>query len=191
VADGPPLVLASGSPRRVDLLRLVGLDPVVRPAAVDETCHPGEPAADYVRRVAVAKATAVPAPGHVVVAADTAVVVDGQVLGKPAGPGDARLMLRRLSGRTHQVSTCVVVVDAGGGICDRVVTTEVTMTDISDRTIAAYIATGEPLDKAGAYGIQGRAAAFVQSLHGSWTNVVGLPLVEAVQMLRAAGITSL
>ena len=183
-------MLASASPRRVELLRLAGLEPAVRPVDVDETRLPGEDPATYVRRLAVQKARAAPVDGSVVLAADTAVVVDGDVLGKPADADDARTMLRRLSGCAHRVSSGVAVRGVGGDVSTLVVTTEVVMTTLSDAAIAAYVATGEPLDKAGGYGIQGRAAAFVERLDGSWTNVVGLPLVESLRLLRAAGVAA-
>lgn len=184
----PELVLASASPRRRDLLRLAGLDPVIRPADVDETPLAGEAPAATVLRLAHDKARAAGTNGAVVVAADTAVVVDSEWLGKPRAAAAAAAMLRRLSGRTHHVSTGVAVVAADGHLQDCVVTTQVVMAALSEAAIAAYVATGEPLDKAGGYAIQGRAAAFVERIDGSWTNVVGLPLVETLRLLRAAGV---
>lgn len=121
-------------------------------------------------------------------AADTVVVLEEELLGKPRDAADAAAMLRRLRGRSHLVSTGVALLTGGGGIVGTVVTTEVVVAPLSDSVIAAYVATGEPLDKAGAYGIQGRAAAFVARINGSWTNVVGLPLVETLDLLRDAGI---
>lgn len=183
-----PLVLASASPRRLDLLRLAGLDPVVMPADVDETPVQGEDPAALVVRLARDKSCAIrPPAGAWVLGADTTVVVDGQALGKPADVQDAVRMLERLRGRTHRVSTAVAVRQPDGGLVETVVTTEITMASLSDAAIAAYVETGEPLDKAGAYGIQGRAAAFVSRVDGSWTNVVGLPLVETLDLLRDAG----
>ena len=183
------LVLASASPRRLDLLRLAGLEPIVRPADIDETPHPGEAPDRYVRRLAVAKARAVAGETgqSVVVAADTAVVLDGDLLGKPASAEDAAVMLRRLAGTTHHVSTGVAVVGIDSMVRGAVVTTAVTMTPLDDATVAAYVASGEPLDKAGGYGIQGGAAAFVSSINGSYTNVVGLPLAETLALLAQAG----
>jgi septum formation protein len=183
------VVLASASPRRLELLRLAGLEPLVCPADIDETPHPGEPAIQYVRRLAAQKVRAVAGETGqaVVVAADTAVVLDGELLGKPADAEDAAVMLRRLAGVTHHVSTGVAVIGADATLRQTVVTTGVTMTPLDDRTIAAYVATGEPLDKAGGYGIQGRAGAFVAAISGSYTNVVGLPLAETLALLRSAG----
>ena len=123
-----------------------------------------------------------------VMAADTTVVIDGEVLGKPADAGDAVAMLRRLRGRSHSVSTGVAIAQHSGAVAETIVTTEVVMSSLTDAAIDAYVATGEPLDKAGAYGIQGRAAAFVTRINGSWTNVVGLPVVETLDLLRDAGV---
>ena len=182
------LVLASASPRRLDLLRLAGLEPVVSPADVDETPADGEDPVALVVRLARDKSCAIrPPSGAWVLGADTTVVVDGQVLGKPTDAQDAVRMLGHLRGRTHRVSTAVAVRRPDGGLIETVVTTEITMAPLSDAAIAAYVETGEPLDKAGAYGIQGRAAAFVSRVNGSWTNVVGLPLVETLDLLRDAG----
>jgi septum formation protein len=182
------LVLASASPRRLDLLRLAGLEPVVEPAAVDETPVDTEDPVSLVVRLARDKACAIrPPTGAWVLGADTTVVVDGAALGKPADPQDAVRMLSLLRGRTHRVSTAVAVRQPDGGLVETVVTTEITMAPLTDAAITAYVETGEPLDKAGAYGIQGRAAAFVSRVNGSWTNVVGLPLVETLDLLRDAG----
>ena len=189
-ADRPdvPLVLASASPRRLDLLRLAGLEPVVSPADVDETPADGEDPVSLVVRLARDKACAIrPPAGAWILGADTTVVLDGTMLGKPADAQEAVQMLERLRGRTHRVSTAVAVRQPDGGLVETVVTTQITMAPLSDAAIAAYVGTGEPLDKAGAYGIQGRAAAFVSRVNGSWTNVVGLPLVETLDLLRDAG----
>ena len=189
VADPAALVLASASPRRRELLRLAGLDPQVRPADVDETPADGEDPVAHVVRLAKAKACTVPAAdGEVVLAADTVVILDGAVLGKPRDEADAVGMLRRLRGRAHTVVTGVAVAHPTRGFAQTVVSTEVVFAAISDAAIAAYVATGEPLDKAGAYAIQGGAAAFVTRLNGSWTNVVGLPVVETLDLLRDAGV---
>ena len=189
MAEPPVLVLASGSPRRVELLRLAGLEPVVCPPEIDEARRPGESAVAYVARLAREKARCAPvAEGTVVLAADTAVVLDGDLLGKPSDAEEAAAMLMRLRGRSHRVSTGVAVLTAAGALAETVLTTEVAMAPISNEAIAGYVATGEPLDKAGAYGIQGRAAAFVARIDGSWTNVVGLPLVETLDLLRDAGV---
>ena len=172
-----PLILASGSPRRLALLQELGLDPVVRPADIDETPQPGEAAAAYVERLAVEKGAAVAQttePGDVIVSADTIVVLDGTLLGKPADDADAAAMLRRLSGRTHEVMTGVAV-RRGNTVDSFVETTVVHFAEMSSDEIAWYVATGEPADKAGAYGMQGRGGAFVASIEGSYDNVVGLP----------------
>lgn len=184
-------MLASASPRRLELLGLADLDPLVRPADVDESPLPGESPEASVARLAGTKATAVAKAGEVVLAADTTVVIEGESLGKPDDASHAVSMLRRLAGRAHTVSTGVAVRAASGALTTRVVTTEVVLTALSEEEIHAYIATGEPFGKAGAYAIQGRAAVLVERLTGSWTNVVGLPMVEALRMLRAAGVARL
>ena len=185
------LVLASASPRRLDLLRLAGLEPAVEPAEVDETPAEGEDPVSLVVRLARDKACAIrPPAGAWVLGADTTVIVDGTALGKPADERDAVRMLQLLRGRTHRVSTAVAVRQPDGGLVETVVTTEITMAPLSDAVIAAYVESGEPMDKAGAYGIQGRAAAFVSRVNGSWTNVVGLPLVETLDLWRDAGFAA-
>jgi septum formation protein len=187
------LVLASASPRRQFLLRSVGIEFTVVPADVDESLLPGEKPVDYVERVALDKAMAVvaklgmSAAGDVVVlAADTTVDVDGEILGKPLDDSDARRMLRLLSGRTHQVHTAIV-----GWRINRTekttVTTDVTFVDLGEATIDWYLSTGEHRDKAGAYGMQGAAGAFVERIAGSPSNVIGLPLAETATLLRACG----
>jgi septum formation protein len=180
------LTLASASPRRRELLGGLGFTLEVRPADADETVHPGEAPAAYVRRVALAKARAV--DGELVLAADTTVAVDGQILGKPEGPDDAVRMLRLLSGRTHLVISAVAVRRPAVRLelCD-VVATEVDVAPLDERVIAWYVATGEPLDKAGAYAVQGLFGAFVRAVRGSVTGVIGLPLDEALALLRRAG----
>jgi septum formation protein len=184
----PRLILASASPRRLELLRLAGLEPVVQPADIDETPLHGEDPVPHVLRLARDKACAVTADDAVVLGADTTVVLDGEVLGKPADAATAVAMLSRLRGRTHTVWTAVAVTDPLGRVAETVVSTEVVFAPLSDAAIAAYVGTGEPLDKAGAYGIQGRAAAFIPRINGSWSNVVGLPLVETLELLRDAGV---
>ncbi len=180
------LYLASASPRRLQLLRQVGLVPLVRPALLDERAAHGEPPATLVRRLAESKGRAVvqeiAGEGSrrgtgLILAADTAVVVAGEVLGKPTDPADAEQMLRRLRGRTHEVLTGVFLlrIDDGRSACE-VESTRVTFGELGDETIRAYVAGGEPLDKAGAYGLQGRGALFVERIEGSWSNVVGLPV---------------
>ena len=186
----PCLVLASQSPRRRELLAALGLELEVRPAHADEAVHPGERPRDYVLRVARQKARAV--AGDVVLAADTAVVLGDEALGKPDGADDARRMLRALSGTLHQVLTAVVVLRragaaAGAGEWHAVVSTDVRFAPLGEEEIAWYVATGEPLDKAGAYAIQGAGGAFVRAVTGSVSNVVGLPLAETADLLRQAG----
>jgi septum formation protein len=187
VADAFRLVLASASPRRLHLLRLAGLEPEVRPVDVDETVWDGEDPVHYVARLAREKAETAAVEGALVLGADTTVVLDGQSIGKPSGVAHAAEILRTLSGRTHTVSTGVAVVTAGGEVLEEVVTTRVTFAELSADVINAYVATGEPLDKAGAYGIQGKGAALVRAVNGSYTNVVGLPLVETLELLERAG----
>jgi septum formation protein len=197
----PRLVLASASPRRAELLAAIGVRFEVSPAGIDETIRPHEAPHDYVARLARAKATAVVAPGTVVVAADTTVVIDDEILGKPADADEARSMLSRLAGRAHEVQTGVAVavdpspdtidVLLGGrdsaAVVDTVVTTHVWMGDLTGETIDWYVDTGEPLDKAGAYGIQGIGGMFVQYLHGNYQNVVGLPLADLDELLGEVG----
>lgn len=173
----PRLVLASASPRRRELLAGLGIRPPVRPVAIDETPLDGEPAADCVLRLARAKAEAGERPGELVLAADTLVVLDGRILGKPAGAAEARAMLAELAGRDHLVMTGVAVRDSDAGrTAAAVETTRVTIGRLDGERIAAYVATGEPLDKAGAYAIQGLGALFVERVEGNYSNVVGLPL---------------
>lgn len=187
--SGPELVLASASPRRAELLRQVGLRFRVAPADVDESGRPGEEPLRYVERVALAKAEAVVAalPGAVVVAADTAVVLDGTALGKPADPADAAATLRLLSGRAHEVATAVVVA-AGGRVAQRTDVTVVRFATLTDADITSYVATGEPLDKAGSYGIQGGAGRFVSGVDGNVQNVIGLSVLTVGSLLRELGL---
>ncbi|MBR6021160.1 MAG: septum formation inhibitor Maf [Kiritimatiellae bacterium] len=181
-----PLILASGSPRRRAFFDDLGYDyTIVRPDTL-ERVHPGETAPDYVRRNASEKAAEVFSrhPGSVVVAADTIVVQDGDILEKPKSPDDARRMLRELSGRTHQVMTGICVLGPAPAEPYRdVVVTDVEFKPLSSAEIDAYVATGEPADKAGAYAIQGLAAYMIRAIRGSYTNVVGLPLAEVADAL--------
>lgn len=174
------LVLASGSPRRRDLLTALGLVFDVVLPDVDETPLPQEAPVDYVRRVADAKARAGHRPGALTIAADTTVVLDGEILGKPADPAEAVSMLTRLSGRSHVVHTAVTgMASAFGGtpeVRGAVATAEVTIVELSATSIRRYVATGEPLDKAGAYGLQGIGGQFVSGVRGDPSAVVGLPL---------------
>ena len=176
-ALSPQFVLASASPRRAELLRSAGFTFTVASADIDETPQPAEPADRYVRRLAEAKARAAADrhPGAVGLGADTTVVVDGDILGKPVDAADAAAMLRRLQGRAHEVMTGVAVV-AGGQVRVELATTRVWFAVMAEHEIAAYVASGEPMDKAGAYGIQGRAACYVTRIDGSYSNVVGLPV---------------
>mgnify|MGYP001162129795 CR=1 FL=1 len=180
------LILASGSPRRRELLTRAGYVFDVEPADVDESRLPDELPSDYVLRLAMFKAVTVcsgPEDERFVLAADTIVVLDNDVLGKPQGRDDAVMMLQRLSGRSHEVLTGVALV-RGGVRCSGMVKTEVALIDLDDQTIATYVATGESFDKAGAYGIQGLASRFVDRINGSYTNVVGLPMVLVERLMR-------
>jgi septum formation protein len=188
--DPAPLVcLASVSARRRELLAQIGVPHVVSAADIDEALLPGESAADYVVRMARAKALAVRERGMAlpVLAADTTVVVDEIVCGKPADEGESLAMLERLSGRTHQVLTAVALA-AHGAVSFRLSASEVRFRRLSRAECAAYWRTGEPRDKAGGYAIQGRAAVFIEHLSGSYSGVMGLPLFETAELLRAAGV---
>ncbi len=185
-----PLILASGSPRRRELLDRIGVDYRVIVADIDETPRPGEPPRAYVRRMAQAKAEAVWAReggAGCVLAADTIVVLDGELLGKPRDAEQAAAMLRRLSGRTHEVMTAVVLRAADGEDRHALNVSRVRFGALDDAWIRAYCATGEPLDKAGSYGVQGSAAAHIEHLEGSFYSVMGLPLFETARLLEAAG----
>lgn len=191
IADpgGRQLVLASASPRRSDLLRSVGVDFEVIPADIDESAHPGETPSEYVARLSARKAAVVAAGagrGVVVIAGDTTVDVDGQILEKPVDDADARRMLTLLSGRGHLVHTGVTVQCVGAAPVTEVVETVVHFAPLTDAMITWYLATGEAAGKAGAYGMQGAAGAFVERIEGSTTNVIGLPLAETLAMLATA-----
>jgi len=196
--------LASQSPRRRELLRQIGLSPIILPLRqasgrvdVDETPLPEEKAADYVQRLARAKAEAalqalagrqlVPLP---IITADTTVTLDGSILGKPADAAAAAAMLRRYSGRSHSVLTAVGVA-CRGEVRLALSESEVRFKPLSEAEIAAYIATREPFDKAGGYGIQGHAAMFVEHIAGSYSGVMGLPLYETAELLREVGFSVL
>jgi septum formation protein len=179
------LVLASGSPRRRALLEQLGLTFDALPADVDETPLQGERPTDYVLRLALDKARA--ADGDVVIAADTTVDVDGRILAKPDDDAHAHEMLRDLSGRTHLVHTGVAV-RRGDRIAADVVTTSVTMVALTPAAIEWYVGTGEPLDKAGAYALQGAGGVLVSGIRGSVSNVVGLPLATTVELARRVGV---
>lgn len=175
------LVLASGSPRRRELLARLGVPFIVVVPELDESARPGETALELVRRLAAAKAAAVTGP--LVLAADTVVELDGELLGKPAGAEEARGMLRRLSGRSHQVHTGVAA-RAGERVEVATATTTVRFVAMTAAAIDWYVSTGEPLDKAGAYAIQGSGGLFVEAIEGNASNVVGLPLPTAVELLH-------
>ena len=190
------LILASASPRRGDLLTQIAVPHTVHPADIDESRHPDEDPAAYVRRLALGKARTIAAlhPGSTVLAADTTVVLEGAVLNKPTDLADARRMLRALSDRTHHVHTGIAVLAAAAaGAASpaaeqvHVETTAVTFTAIPAVELETYLATGDSLDKAGAYGIQGYAARWIARIEGDFFNVVGLPLVSVLRLLRQAG----
>jgi septum formation protein len=177
------LILASGSPRRAELLRAAGIEFTVRIADVDEAIMPGESPRDYVLRLARAKALAVAGEGELVLGADTTVVIEDEIAGKPVDIEDARRMLKALSGRWHEVLTGVTLL-RGHKILSDVAVTRVKFSEMSESEIDWYVATGEPMDKAGAYGIQGYASRFVECIEGSYSNVVGLPVQMVYEMLK-------
>lgn len=185
------IILASASPRRRELLGQMGVPHQVHPVSVDESSAGGESPLDFTRRVALDKATTAweelgGAAGRLVLGADTAVSLDDEIFGKPGDAADARRMLRRLSGRTHRVTTAVAAVMESERRL-RVSESNVTFSAMTSDDIDAYVATGEPLDKAGAYGIQGLAAVFVQHLEGSYSGVMGLPVFETAALLADFG----
>lgn len=183
------LVLASASPRRAELLAAAGFSFDVAPASVDETPRTGEPARAYALRVAREKAAAAShdRPDAAILGADTVVVVDGTILGKPQDAADAVRMLTLLSGNEHIVQTAISI-RANGRETSDVTETRVHFLPLSPEEIAWYVATGEPDGKAGAYAIQGRAARFIDRIDGSWSNVVGLPVSTVYRMLKEAGV---
>ena len=189
--DPTVLVLASASPRRSELLRAAGIPFEAVPADVDETQRPGEDAETYVRRLAADKAARVAGllPGRTVLGADTAVVLDGEVLGKPRDATDAIRMLSRLSGRSHRVLTGVCLIDQHGEAESAVAATLVEFRRLSEAEIDDYVASGEPMDKAGAYGIQAGARAFIVRFDGDYQTVVGLPVALIQAMCERRGIT--
>ncbi|MBA3341687.1 MAG: septum formation inhibitor Maf [Gemmatimonadaceae bacterium] len=183
------VILASASPRRRALLSLVGIPHVVRPANIDESALAGESPVTFAERLAVEKASVVAAdaPDALVIGADTIVVVDDHVLGKPVNRQDAERMLSLLSGRSHTVITAVAVVH-GGKVESAVAQVTVTFRDLGPDDIRAYIATGEPMDKAGAYGIQGYGATIVSRIEGDYFAVMGMSLVTLVRLMREVGV---
>jgi septum formation protein len=180
------LVLASQSPRRKALLKAVGIEPKIVVPAVDETPLSGELPIVHALRVATNKALAV--NGDAVLAADTVVALEGAILAKPADEAEAIDMLTRLSDRTHTVHTAVVLVIGGTRVLSDVASTRVRFRRLTDQEIRSYAATKEPMDKAGAYGIQGEGGALVAETFGSYTNVVGLPIEETLRLLRLGGV---
>ncbi len=182
-----PVVLASASPRRKQLLQLLGLEPEVVPTDIDETWRNGEAPGAHAERLAREKAAAAARDGAAVVGADTIVVLDGTILGKPADAAEARATLRRLAGREHEVFTAVAVAYAGT-TASGTERTVVRFRPLDDATIAAYVATGEPMDKAGAYGIQGYGAVLVERIAGDYFTVMGLGLRLLVDLLERAGL---
>jgi septum formation protein len=183
----PVILLASASPRRSELLRQIGVAHAVRPVDVDESVRAGEAPSAYVLRLAEAKASALweRLPGRErvpVLAADTTVALEGEIFGKPADLGEARAMLGRLAGHTHEVHTAVAVRHAGGAAA-RLSSSCVSLRALSGEEIDAYWATGEPADKAGGYAVQGRAAVFIRHIAGSYSGIMGLPLFETWELL--------
>jgi len=187
------MILASQSPRRRELLEQIGVRFSIEAADIDETPFPDEGAVAYVERMALEKARVIAAryPGEVVLGSDTSVIWCDRILGKPANNQDAEETLRGLSGQTHEVLSAVALVNGqvrgqSQGMRERVISvaTQVTFRDLSDDEIRAYVATGEPADKAGSYGIQGKGAILVAAIQGSYSNVVGLPLTETAELLK-------
>ncbi len=188
-ARGPRVILASQSPRRRELLALIGVAHTVSPADIDESVWPDEAPVPHVERLARAKAAALAGANldAVVIAADTIVVLDGEILGKPRDESDARAVLARLSGRMHTVFTAMAVA-RGGRTESAVEEVDVTFRALTATEIAAYVATGEPMDKAGAYGIQGYGATIVERIDGDYFSVMGLGLRRLVELLGRLGL---
>ena len=191
----PRILLASASPRRSELLRQVGIAHEVRPVDVDESVREGEAPSAYVLRLAESKAAALwqqlaAADRRPVLAADTTVALEGEIFGKPASLAEARSMLGRLSGRTHEVHTAIAVLHTAGAAA-RVNSSSVTFRVLTPAEIDAYWRTGEPADKAGGYAVQGRAAAFISHISGSYSGIMGLPLYETWELLAPVlGLTA-
>jgi septum formation protein len=183
------VILASQSPRRRELLTLIGIEHTVHPADIDETWQPGELPVPHAERLAREKAQVLAArdPSAIVIAADTIVVLDGEILGKPRDVEDARATLRRLSGRRHTVFTAIAVA-RGGRTVSAVEQVEVTFRALAEDEIVAYVATGEPMDKAGAYGIQGYGATIVERIEGDYFSVMGLGLRRLIALLDSIGV---
>lgn len=192
-----PLLLASGSPRRREILETLRIPIVVRSASVDESTQAGESAAAYLERIALAKLAAAqrafaaePLAATVILVADTSVIVDGAILGKPASSSEAEAMIARLAGRTHEVWTRFALGRSRGGevLHAQTVVTNVTFRALTPARVQAYAASGEGLDKAGAYAVQGLGVALVERIDGSYSNVVGLPACEVVIALEQHGL---
>jgi len=189
------IILASASPRRRELLQQIGVEFHLHPVDMDESMLPGETVLQHVKRLAIEKArlgyeiASQQENDLAVLAADTVVEIDGEVLGKPVNNQQAAVFLARLSARKHKVHTAVAVVSGTDELTD-ISSSEVEFTALSEQQITAYVATGEPLDKAGAYAIQGIAAQFVVNLNGSYSGVMGLPLYETASLLSACGVSS-
>ncbi len=183
------LVLASGSPRRRELLAGLGWEFRVEPSLITETKPEGETPAHLVKRLAFEKASEVAGrfPGNWVVGADTVVAIDGMILGKPKDEAEAKSMLRRLAGETHSVFTGVALIAPDGRSLSETEETKVTFRPLSDEEISAYVACGESMDKAGAYGIQGLGKQFVEGIEGDYFNVVGLPVSRVLRALKEFG----
>jgi len=192
---GSPILLASASPRRSELLRQVGIAHEVRPVHIDESVRPGEAPSAYVLRLAEAKAEALwrrleARERRPVLAADTTVALEGEIFGKPGSLAEARSMLGRLAGRTHEVHTAVALLHAHGAAA-RVSSSSVTFRGLTPAEIDWYWSTGEPADKAGGYAVQGRAAAFISHIAGSYSGIMGLPLYETWELLAPVlGLTA-
>ena len=187
------VILASKSPRRQELLRLLDVEFTIQTADIDEAMDNSKPPEDEVARVSAAKAAAIAKTAQaedIVISADTIVVSQGEILGKPTDEADAARMLRMLSGGWHEVMTAVTVCRAEESVT-RVSRTRLRFKALSEEEIAAYIATGEPMDKAGSYGIQGKASLFAEELHGDYFGVMGLPVCLLAQMLRGFGMNIL
>ncbi len=184
------IILASASPRRSDLLAMMGIPCDIQPGDIDETVQEGEPPGMHVRRLSLEKTQELAGryPDSWVIGADTIVVIEGHILGKPSTTAEAEYMLKMLSGKTHQVFTGITIFRASPAtqLTDAVVS-DVLFKQIPEEEIRWYVRTGEPFDKAGGYALQGKGAFFIEKIHGSFTNVIGLPLCETIEMLKLAG----
>ncbi|HEX7504784.1 MAG TPA: Maf family protein [Syntrophales bacterium] len=191
IMTGTQLILASASPRREEMLRLLGLRFSILHSNVDEAPSTGELPEHYALRLSEAKARAVAGkrPGHWILGADTIVTIDDELLGKPRTTDEARCMIRKLSGREHTVITAFTLVNSEREeVIRRAVASQVRFKDVPDDEVEWYVATDEPYDKAGGYAVQGKASFLISEIHGSYTNVVGLPLCEVVEALKELGL---